>query len=738
MTQEKEYTMQIKQVKICNFSSYVGENTIDLTTSGKQNIVLIGGNNGTGKTSLFTAIKLALYGPQCFRFQDKNNQYTARIKELINHDTFMKQDINAFVEVEIIMPTDRESTLYTLRREWNYSEKKLSEAYTVFNEGRPLDIKDQDFFQNYLFSVIPPNMFDFFFFDGEEIADFFSSASYNNYIKNAVLTLCGYDTFQLIKKFCDSYVSDEAGDGKYDQVRKNLETSEQICTTLSNEITQLENRIPKLNEAIENLKNEKEALQLTFENSGGLSEKKRDEIKKQQQEQDTIKVNSSKKVRDFAESLMPIFITRDIAHAVEAQLKDEEKVHRYQAVTQQLSEEIFYQILMGLPKSQQVLKPKKLAETLSLKIVEGLRPTVNLDDFLDIHNFSQEQESHIISALVQLKEFNPRNIIDACENKSKAIDKYEQLSRQLRESLPEVDAHTYFSKISTLVSDMAQYANTKETVQLRLETACKELEKEQKQYELLKEKLKAISRNQTAYMYTDRIGQMMQALIHDAAHSKFKQVEELTLKMFQQIIHKNDFIDLIELDDNFNINIYKTQTYTARELAILLQNIGVDEFFKRLGTAGVQKALRHFHLETAQELKSYLIKRHLTGSQMNITDNEPVQLYKRMELNQLSKGEKQVFILSLYWAIIKTSGQTIPFVIDTPYARIDTEHRGQIAKLFFPEISDQVIILSTDEEVVGRYKAALAPYISHEYLLDFDTQKGQTILKSGYFEEVAT
>lgn len=106
--------MKINRVTLYNFSSYVGENTIALDTHGVQNIILIGGNNGAGKTSFFTAIKLALYGPQCFRFQDKNNRYTARIKELINHDAFLSNNVKSYVEVEIDLPTDRAHTLYTL------------------------------------------------------------------------------------------------------------------------------------------------------------------------------------------------------------------------------------------------------------------------------------------------------------------------------------------------------------------------------------------------------------------------------------------------------------------------------------------------------------------------------------------------------------------------------------------------------------------------------------------------
>lgn len=145
----KEPGMKINRVTLYNFSSYVGENTIALGTHNEQNIILIGGNNGAGKTSFFTAIKLALYGPQCFRFQDKNNRYTARIKELINHDAFLSDNVKAYVEVEIDLPTDRVHTLYTIRREWSFIEKRLHENYTVYKEHQLLADKNLDFFQNY-------------------------------------------------------------------------------------------------------------------------------------------------------------------------------------------------------------------------------------------------------------------------------------------------------------------------------------------------------------------------------------------------------------------------------------------------------------------------------------------------------------------------------------------------------------------------------------------------------------
>ena len=53
--------MKINKVKLYNFSSYEGNKEYDFKITDKEkNIILIGGKNGAGKTSLFTAIKVAL------------------------------------------------------------------------------------------------------------------------------------------------------------------------------------------------------------------------------------------------------------------------------------------------------------------------------------------------------------------------------------------------------------------------------------------------------------------------------------------------------------------------------------------------------------------------------------------------------------------------------------------------------------------------------------------------------
>lgn len=63
-------------------------------------------------------------------------------------------------------------------------------------------------------------------------------------------------------------------------------------------------------------------------------------------------------------------------------------------------------------------------------------------------------------------------------------------------------------------------------------------------------------------------------MISDVTQEKFHQIESLALEMFNKIIRKENFVQLIELDDNFNVNLYKKQTYTTHELLLSPTTLG--------------------------------------------------------------------------------------------------------------------------------------------------------------------
>src|SRR6185503_782893 len=100
---------------------------------------------------------------------------------------------------------------------------------------------------------------------------------------------------------------------------------------------------------------------------------------------------------------------------------------------------------------------------------------------------------------------------------------------------------------------------------------------------------------------------------------------------------------------------------------------------------------------------------------------------------QLSAGEKQIYAIAMLWALAKVSGRPLPIIVDTPLARLDSDHRRLLVQEYFPAASHQVIILSTDTEVDQTYFAGLRRSISHAYHLNFDPIENVTGIQDGYF-----
>lgn len=99
----------------------------------------------------------------------------------------------------------------------------------------------------------------------------------------------------------------------------------------------------------------------------------------------------------------------------------------------------------------------------------------------------------------------------------------------------------------------------------------------------------------------------------------------------------------------------------------------------------------------------------------------------------LSAGERQLLATAILWGLAKVSGRPVPLVIDTPLGRLDSHHRSHIVQRYFPAASHQVVLLSTDEEIVGRYLEMIRPAVGREYLLEFDSDLSSSKSRAGYF-----
>lgn len=108
---------------------------------------------------------------------------------------------------------------------------------------------------------------------------------------------------------------------------------------------------------------------------------------------------------------------------------------------------------------------------------------------------------------------------------------------------------------------------------------------------------------------------------------------------------------------------------------------------------------------------------------------------EEVEKKKLSAGEKQLMVISLLWALAICSKKKLPVIIDTPLSRLDSIHREALILTYFPNASEQTIILSTDSEIDQKYYELLKPHIGDEFTLVYDDELMKTTIKKGYLFE---
>ena len=725
--------MILKKLILSNISSYEGYNEFNFSVTDDKNVILIGGKNGAGKTSLFNAIKLGLYGPLNYNYQNAHSQYLSKIKEIINRKAFTKEEVNAYIVIGFEYINEREKVYYEIKRSWKYVHQKIVEDYEVKQNDHILNEEELLYFENFLQTILPPHLFSLFFFDGEELSDIFVGSRFSSYIKEAFLVLCNFDSFELIRKYCQNYVSRNNSSGETDKLAKQYES---IIDTYEQHTKHLD--LTKLNlvtaeHELEKLITEKEEITNTFKNQGGLSEEEKQSLQATIKQHESIKEDTTYLIRGFLEEMHPLLMLKDLASNIKCQLETERTYHSKQSTATYLENESIQESI--LDTLQEIAHSKFTTDelsTISSLIQSKLIKDIGISkDFSLIQNLSHEDEGRVSTVIDKVENYDIELIFDAIDTRKKSQQITAELNEKLRSSMPEDIVAEYVENLERINTLILTQERTIAQLTHSIESLTEELSTLETEKQRLNTLLKEASQGENIYKLTNAMSTMLNNFLQKSSIAKINKLREYFMENFSTLFRKKNFIDDIEIDTNFNVTVYRKRSFEYDELRKLIANLGEVEFSKYVGPKSMVLLRQHLNLEANASISQ--IDKALSEV---IFFHQTADIYERINLQQLSKGEKQIYVLSLYWALIRLSSHEVPFIIDTPYARIDTEHRENITTKFLPNIGQQVIILSTNEEINETYYNMLKPHIAQEYLLVFDAKEKTTDIRNQYFYEV--
>ena len=183
--------------------------------------------------------------------------------------------------------------------------------------------------------------------------------------------------------------------------------------------------------------------------------------------------------------------------------------------------------------------------------------------------------------------------------------------------------------------------------------------------------------------------------------------------------------------------IYHTLKNTEKTKSSFLESQKIITLSKHFRQIQLKKKLQEVQIEATNLLRKMFRKQNYISSVLIDENTYDIQLLdankELIEKTTLSAGEKQILLISLIWAIFKSSGRKVPFIFDTLLGRLDKTHKSAVLHHFIPNCGEQAIILSTDSEIDAEHYDILKSYISKEYMLDFNVKDQRTTILNHYF-----
>src|ERR1035441_3589891 len=183
--------MILDSITLKNFGVYRGEAKANLApVSREKPIVLFGGMNGGGKTTLLDAVQLALYGPKARCAGRGKLAYRDYLRAMINRDA--NPEDGAAIELAFRRAVEGEMKYYRLRRSWQDTPKDIVDKVEVFDDSN-LDADLSEHWDEFIEGYIPSGIAHLFFFDAEQIKELAEGEHAAEILGAAIHSLLGLD-----------------------------------------------------------------------------------------------------------------------------------------------------------------------------------------------------------------------------------------------------------------------------------------------------------------------------------------------------------------------------------------------------------------------------------------------------------------------------------------------------------------------------------------------------------------
>ena len=680
--------MHIKEIELNNFRIYKGNHKISLLPNGDKNIIVVSGKNGFGKTTFLMSLVWCLYGRQ---MEKVDELYQKEIRDKGGYGKYIGNSLNRLAasqgesqfsvsmvftgvkaddftcdEVEITRSFDTiassSDTLEILID--GHSNELIHDLSRDNQSGEEIFIRD---------FILPLEIAKFFFFDAEKIVSLaeVNSTEQRRALSKAYSEVLGIHKYEELKQNLEGIQDDFRKKAAKPADKKAFIDTEASIEKKLIEISESESEKDNLHQERAEKKYESDQIQKKLIREGNqLTLDQLNELKKQESELDTrieLLQNQLKELFD----LIPFGLAGETLIDVSNQLKDE-KTYRLNAFRNEDVENKTTEILADLERAKKssdiVFDDIKVRDFYEAEIKRLIKKHFfsDLDNISDhfepLHDFSDIEINEFEGLISNLRLSFKEKFSTIISQYSQSKNQVEAVRRKLREAEKNAD--------DAYVSDMRQMKDALDSRVLRIDNELEELnrkigafEQELKAYrqqrENLRKKIDVSEQNKSKDQKIEKLINRLKEFIVNFKEEKKKSLEHKICEKLNTLMHKSNFISKVEVD-----------------ISISGEDVEVHLF------------------------------------------NQVNKKLQKLDKGALSMGERQMYASALLNALVEESDIEFPVFIDSPMQKFDREHAENIIKHFYPNVSEQVIILPLiHKELTEQEYMLLGKKVNHSYII---------------------
>lgn len=545
--------MKFLELVLQNFGPYAGKQIIKLTPEEPEqnsSIILFGGMNGGGKTTLMDAIRLALYGQRAQCSTRGNLSYSEFLLQCINRQAnpvdktriellFEHIDYNRVVRLRVV-------------RTWFSPLKEGKDQLGIVNVQE--DIVDKalaETWDEYVETLLPLGISNLFLFDGEQVKELADLDTPPPLVTQAIQSLLGLELVERLAVDLDILVNRKRKElantkqvADLDEIDRRLKEHNAEKEAIIQETASLESQIARAK------KKYQEAFD-KFLSEGGKIAAERSQLDQDLSQAKENAQNQRQELCELAAGSLPLALIQPILQQVEAQGERETQWQQSQIAKGVIAERdrhllTYLSTLSLTPDQIQQIETFLASQTLQNDNLN--QPWLNIDtetlkQLSVLLNYDISQQ--IQQGQTQLKKLT--------EFEQEISDKERQLaaaaSPEIYEQLQQAVKHAH--------AELLRLQSQKESCDRKLREAENAILKAKK--DLTEYGEKHIDRSNASHLIKSsvRVQNTLQIFKERLTLKKLNKLEIQVTECFRYLLHKSNLVHRVAIDtQNFSLSLY--------------------------------------------------------------------------------------------------------------------------------------------------------------------------------------